>query len=818
MRKFYIMFLVFTVLSLSAGDLFLVGGHGVPEVTYKKMIKAANIDGTAHIGIITASSADPVDSGEFYIEEFERFTNDTISVVAYWFNLTIDNYSEMNQADSLIAKAADMGAFFFGGGDQNRYLKALINSDGSDSHLLAAIRTRVTEFAAIGGTSAGTAVQSQQTMIANGDNYTALLNGARLFEDDGTNDLMYQEGGLGFFQYGVMDTHFTERGRQGRLSRLLLDRMPATGQNLGFGVDENTCMWVKNPGSSEAEIEVIRDKYVTEETGSEPGVWIINTENAQLVNEEITGIKMHFLSLNDKYYPESGEVVFADYKTAVTEPKYTYAAQTSDIFNYQYSTLPVAAEIKRLTSFLVDSNQELVSGYSFQQDPVVKMEITKGSNFSGVTFTDNNDNYYAARDLDVHFKLNASVNSYSSDFSLNLGNEDDLAGWRILDYANDGSWQLADGLLKLSATESAKDYLISPNINFSEYAGKFSFKAKTDKICELKVARSAGGQDPYLAIEDLATFGLTTEYQAYELDLSAGVDNYLLISLVCNEAVQVELDDLSLTTAGISGDLVLSEDFEAEIFPPADWTLTTSAELDGEQIPADSENDNTWYQSTTAHDGNYSAGISYSVLDYHWLITPEMNLTTAAISKMFFWISYVGGDDYGYPEFRVMVKDQTGWHEELLINEDTSYENNWEESLELDLSSYAGKSVQVAFLVRGNDSYSVYLDDITVYTNLTTGVKENPDSVVKVSSLVYNYPNPFNPETTIKFNLSSPTDKMNFIVYNHLGQVVRKAQLCNLKSGLNSLSFNANTLSTGIYFYKLEGKRESFRGKMTLMK
>lgn len=52
-------------------------------------------------------------------------------------------------------------------------------------------------------------------------------------------------GGLGIFTSGLLDTHFANRGRQGRLIQLLLDSRGLTaGSTVAFGIDENTALIV----------------------------------------------------------------------------------------------------------------------------------------------------------------------------------------------------------------------------------------------------------------------------------------------------------------------------------------------------------------------------------------------------------------------------------------------------------------------------------------------------------------------------------------------------------------------------------------------
>lgn len=81
-----------------------------------------------------------------------------------------------------------------------------------------------------------------------------------------------------------------------------------------------------------------------------------------------------------------------------------------------------------------------------------------------------------------------------------------------------------------------------------------------------------------------------------------------------------------------------------------------------------------------------------------------------------------------------------------------------------------------------------------------------------------NYPNPFNPTTTIPFELDEPTN-VTLTVYDITGRTI--AVLSDNRSfnaGEHALSFNASGLSSGIYMYRVElGTGESKTQKMTLI-
>lgn len=98
----------------------------------------------------------------------------------------------------------------------------------------------------------------------------------------------------------------------------------------------------------------------------------------------------------------------------------------------------------------------------------------------------------------------------------------------------------------------------------------------------------------------------------------------------------------------------------------------------------------------------------------------------------------------------------------------------------------------------------------------------NVDLTSPVSfSLSQNYPNPFNPSTTIKFTLAVDS-KVSLKIFNILGEEVF-SKFQDLKSGYHTVNFNGSSLSSGIYFYRLDatgtnGAEFTSVKKMTLIK
>ena len=107
-----------------------------------------------------------------------------------------------------------------------------------------------------------------------------------------------------------------------------------------------------------------------------------------------------------------------------------------------------------------------------------------------------------------------------------------------------------------------------------------------------------------------------------------------------------------------------------------------------------------------------------------------------------------------------------------------------------------------------------YVDDLS-FSGTATSVTDK--SNLNSFKLEQNYPNPFNPSTTISYNITKP-ENVQIKVYNVLG--VEVASLVNeyQTAGKHSVRFNAENLSSGIYFYKIEAGSFSQIKKMTLLK
>jgi hypothetical protein len=83
--------------------------------------------------------------------------------------------------------------------------------------------------------------------------------------------------------------------------------------------------------------------------------------------------------------------------------------------------------------------------------------------------------------------------------------------------------------------------------------------------------------------------------------------------------------------------------------------------------------------------------------------------------------------------------------------------------------------------------------------------------------LQQNFPNPFNPETKIKFSIPQ-NSFVNLTVYNILGEVVEELINTELSAGAYTYLFSGSGFPSGTYFYEITAGEFKEARKMLLMK
>jgi hypothetical protein len=97
------------------------------------------------------------------------------------------------------------------------------------------------------------------------------------------------------------------------------------------------------------------------------------------------------------------------------------------------------------------------------------------------------------------------------------------------------------------------------------------------------------------------------------------------------------------------------------------------------------------------------------------------------------------------------------------------------------------------------------------------GINDSHYDFPKGFALSQNYPNPFNPTTTIEFDLPKTSDVI-IDVYNIAGQKIQTLLNEKMVAGNHQVDFNAENLSSGVYFYRIEAGEFVDVKKMILIK
>jgi len=205
-----------------------------------------------------------------------------------------------------------------------------------------------------------------------------------------------------------------------------------------------------------------------------------------------------------------------------------------------------------------------------------------------------------------------------------------------------------------------------------------------------------------------------------------------------------------------------------------------------------------------------------------WMVTPRIHLGTNSAVK-FYVRSHT--TSYGLERYRVGVSILPN-----IIPQGFQYVSgpdyveapaNWTEVI-YDLSNYDNQNVYIGIRCVSDDAFVFYVDDFTVHSDGGYVSNEDPAVPALQTSLNGNYPNPFNPETTISLSLKD-TAPVKVEIFNLKGQLVKTLVNGTLPAGKHNLVWkgmdnNGKAVSSGVYFYKMSTGKYSSTKKMILMK
>lgn len=233
------------------------------------------------------------------------------------------------------------------------------------------------------------------------------------------------------------------------------------------------------------------------------------------------------------------------------------------------------------------------------------------------------------------------------------------------------------------------------------------------------------------------------------------------------------------------------EDFEGS-FPPEDW-----------QVKNILDPSYHWQQSPyEVYSGSHSVYIGSAIgQGEDWLILPQFSV--AATDSFSFWLT---AESLGFTDSTIILVSTTD--DDLssftsviaTLSDGVNYHPvaNLYQYHAYSLSPFAGQDVFVAFKNRNYEGDGVYIDLVSIGSQLGTGVIQGIPQYSDFSA----HPNPFTNSTIIFFSIDRAST-VRISIVNSIGNEV--AVLCNglLAPGSHQFNWSASTCPSGVYFCKV---------------
>ena len=172
------------------------------------------------------------------------------------------------------------------------------------------------------------------------------------------------------------------------------------------------------------------------------------------------------------------------------------------------------------------------------------------------------------------------------------------------------------------------------------------------------------------------------------------------------------------------------------------------------------------------------------------------------------------------PNFRELVYISYDWDHPPVMKYDPPMALDINEGLELEATYFNSTDQTVSFGLLSTDEMMALFGLFYTGDQLSN---DSDDRYISSAFLLHdNYPNPFNPNTKLKYDL--PKDSfVDITIYDLLGNVVNHLVKKNQSSGSKSVQWNATNnkgepVSAGVYFYKIQAGEFSQTKKMILLK
>ncbi|MFZ0389494.1 MAG: M14 family zinc carboxypeptidase [Calditrichia bacterium] len=253
---------------------------------------------------------------------------------------------------------------------------------------------------------------------------------------------------------------------------------------------------------------------------------------------------------------------------------------------------------------------------------------------------------------------------------------------------------------------------------------------------------------------------------------------------------------LNLQFSEIPANSGLVEDFESGM---NHWTIYHT-----DSLPAI----NGWQRASwPAGGGWYSACVlpGQNNQQDEWLVSPRLSLS----DSLYFYWDYGSGAISGN---KIMLLASTtdslksSFTDTLLYYSegDTLPANGFSEPLAIDLSAYRLQNTYLAFVYQGSSSNYFALDNF-LQTVTPSAISGGISQVPSTFQLLPNFPNPFNPATTIRYNLPVSA-RVSVEIFNLLGQKVKSLAKTIQPAGIHEVVWNGDESASGVYLCRMNAR------------
>lgn len=199
-----------------------------------------------------------------------------------------------------------------------------------------------------------------------------------------------------------------------------------------------------------------------------------------------------------------------------------------------------------------------------------------------------------------------------------------------------------------------------------------------------------------------------------------------------------------------------------------------------------------------------------------WLITPAFNLGSGNASIEFYagystqWLSGAT------IKLHISTNGGSNWTQ-IWTAENDGQPWSWRNRV-IDITAYSNRqNLKLGWQYVGNDGDMVALDGVKLLGYTGTTDMDDVELIITDYNLSQNYPNPFNPSTKISWQ--SPVGSWQILkVFDLLGREVATLVDEFNPAGIYEVEFDASSLSSGVYLYRLQAGEQYFTKKMTLIK